>query len=41
MMTSKGFRIVTDPKIQYRAYRNNRVVIDDISPDNVGLNWRG
>lgn len=39
MMQKSGFRKVNDPNIQYRAYTNGRVVVDDISPDNVGLDW--
>lgn len=36
-MQKHGFRIVNDPQVQYRAYTNGRVVIDDIAPDNIGL----
>lgn len=40
-MAKRGFRIVNDPLVQYRAYQGPNVVIDDISPDNIGLNWFG
>lgn len=36
-MQNKGYQIISDPKVQYRAYRHNGIVIDDISPDNVGI----
>ena len=39
-MLKNGFKRIYDPKVQYRAYTNGKVVIDDISPDNIGLNWR-
>lgn len=38
-MQKSGFRRVNDPNVQYRAYTNGKVVVDDISPGNVGLNW--
>lgn len=38
-MQKSGFRKVNDPNVQYRAYTNGRVVVDDISPGNVGLDW--
>ena len=38
-MEKSGFRRVNDPKVDYRAYTNGKVVVDDVSPDNVGLNW--
>ena len=38
-MQKSGFRRVSDPNVQYRAYTNGRVVVDDISPGNVGLDW--
>ena len=34
-----GFIRVYDPNVQYRAYTNGQVVIDDIAPGNVGLDW--
>lgn len=37
-MSKSGFRRVNDSNVQYRAYTNGSVVIDDISPGNVGLN---
>ena len=37
-MQKKGFRKVNDPNVQYRAYTNGKVVVDDVSPGNVGLN---
>lgn len=40
-MTNKGFKIVKDPNVQYRAYTNGKVVIDDIAPGNVGVNIFG
>lgn len=40
-MENKGFKIVNDPNVQYRAYRHNDIVIDDISPDNVGTTLFG
>lgn len=36
-MKRKRFFPINDSKIQYRAYTNGEVVIDDISPDNIGL----
>ena len=38
-MQKSGFRRVNDPNVQYRAYTNGRVVVDDIAPGNVGLDW--
>lgn len=38
-MQKSGFRRVNDPNVQYRAYTNGKVVVDDIAPGNVGLNW--
>lgn len=38
-MAKSGFRRVTDPNVQYRAYTNGQVVIDDVAPGNVGLDW--
>lgn len=40
-MYKYGFRRVKDPTVQYRAYTNGNLVIDDISPDNIGLDWLG
>lgn len=37
-MQKKSFRKVNDPNVQYRAYTNGKVVVDDVSPGNVGLN---
>ena len=37
VMEKSGFRIVYDPNVQYRAYTNGQVVIDDVAPGNVGL----
>lgn len=36
-MENSGFRQIKDPNVQYRAYTNGNIVIDDISPGNVGL----
>lgn len=41
IMQNKGFTIVNDPLVQYRAYRHLGTVIDDIGPGNVGLTWSG
>lgn len=41
MMFKKGFRILNNPFIQYRAYTNGEIIIDDISPDNLGLDSLG
>lgn len=38
-MEKSGFKRVYDPNVQYRAYTNGQVVIDDIAPGNVGLDW--
>ena len=38
-MQKSGFRQVKDPNVQYRAYTNGKVVVDDVSPGNVGLDW--
>lgn len=38
-MERSGFTRVNDPNIQYRAYTNGQVVIDDVSPGNVGLTF--
>lgn len=38
-MAKSGFRRVTDPNVQYRAYTNGQVVVDDVAPGNVGLDW--
>lgn len=40
-MQEKGFRKVNDPNIQYRAYTNGKVVVDDVSPGNVGVTLFG
>lgn len=39
LMNKVGFKKVNDPQVQYRAYTNGKVVIDDIAPGNVGLNF--
>ena len=36
-MYKGGFRKVNDPSVQYRAYTNGNVIIDDIYPNNVGV----
>lgn len=41
MMFKKGFRILNNPFIQYRAYTKGEIIIDDISPDNLGLDSLG
>lgn len=38
-MERAGFRRVNDPNVQYRAYTNGQVVVDDVAPGNVGLDW--
>lgn len=38
-MEKSGFTRVNDPNVQYRAYTNRQVVIDDVSPGNVGLTF--
>ena len=38
-MEKSGFRRVNDPNVQYRAYTNGQVVVDDVAPGNVGLDW--
>lgn len=38
-MERSGFTRVNDPNVQYRAYTNGTVVIDDVAPGNVGLDW--
>ncbi len=41
MMREKGFFKINDPQVQYRAYTNGIIVIDDISPGNVGIDLLG
>lgn len=38
-MSKFGYRKVTDPNVQYRAYTNGQIVIDDVAPGNVGIDW--
>lgn len=38
-MQKSGFRRVNDSNVQYRAYTNGKVVVDDVAPGNVGLDW--
>ena len=38
-MQKRGCRKVNDPNVQYRAYTNGTVVVDDVSPGNVGLTF--
>lgn len=38
-MERSGFTRVNDPNVQYRAYTNGQVVVDDVSPGNVGLTF--
>lgn len=38
-MQKSGFRKVNDPNVQYRAYTNGAVVVDDVAPGNVGLTF--
>ena len=38
-MKKKGYEVVESPDIQYRAYTNGQVVVDDVSPGNVGLTF--
>ena len=40
-MQKSGFRKVNDPNVQYRAYTNSSIVVDDVSPGNVGLTFFG
>ena len=40
-MRKKGFRRVNDPYIQYRAYTDGNIVVDDVSPGNVGTTFFG
>ena len=40
-MQKKGFRKVNDSNVQYRAYTNGNIVVDDVSPGNVGLTFFG
>ena len=40
-MKKKGYEVVESPDIQYRAYTNGNLVVDDVSPDNIALNWLG
>lgn len=40
-MEKAGFRTITHPNLQYRAYTNGTVVIDDIAPGNVGTTILG
>ena len=40
-MQKKGFRKINDPNVQYRAYTDGNVVIDDVAPGNVGVNIFG
>lgn len=40
-MQKRGFRKVKDPNVQYRAYTNGNIVVDDVSPGNVGLTFFG
>lgn len=32
-------KVKQDPNVQYRAYTNGQVVVDDVAPGNVGLDW--
>ena len=40
-MIEKGFTVLNNPFVQYRAYTNGKIIIDDISPDNLGLDSLG
>lgn len=40
-MQNKGYKVVNDPYVQYRAYTNGSVVIDDVAPGNVGIDILG
>lgn len=40
-MRKKGFKKVNDPYIQYRAYTNGKIVVDDVAPGNVGTTFFG
>lgn len=41
IMNNHGFSILDNPYIQYRAYTNGEIVVDDISPDNLGIDSLG
>lgn len=41
LMIEKGFTVLNNPFVQYRAYTNGKIIIDDISPDNLGLDSLG
>jgi hypothetical protein len=40
-MQKKGFRKINDPNVQYRAYTDGNIVIDDVAPGNVGVDLFG
>lgn len=40
-MQKSGFKKIDSPDVQYRAYTDGSVVIDDIAPGNVGVNIFG
>ena len=40
-MQKSGFKKVNDPSVQYRAYTNGDIVIDDVAPGNVGITLFG
>lgn len=40
-MQKSGFKKVNDPNVQYRAYTNGKVVVDDVAPGNVGVTFFG
>lgn len=40
-MQKSGFKVVKDPNVQYRAYTNGTIVVDDVAPGNVGINIFG
>lgn len=40
-MKKKGFVKVNDPNVQYRAYTDGNVVVDDVSPSNIGITLFG
>lgn len=41
IMNNHGFSILDNSYIQYRAYTNGEIVVDDISPDNLGIDYLG
>lgn len=40
-MSKNGYKVINDPYVQYRAYTNGSVVIDDVAPNNIGIDVFG